>query len=385
MVQTVYFDNAATTFPKPEEVYLFTDKFYREYGVNVGRGQHKLAFTASNLVADTRLLLQNLFHCPNKKVVFTHTATEALNVILQGLSISDGYNIYLSPFEHNAVTRVIKHLQSIYKLNIHILKVDRGTLTYDLEKIKYQFAEYKPNIVVMSHASNVCGVVAPINEICNLSKVYDAINVIDMAQTAGLIDTDLSSDIIDFAVFAGHKTLYGPLGVAGFIGSEAVMPAPLLYGGTGIDSANQNLPETIPERYEVASPNIMAISGLNAALKWIEKVSVKSIFEKEKKNHRILLSILKKFGNVKIVSPTDEGLSIGVVSCVFDGYSSDSIGKILNEHDIAVRTGLHCAPFAHQFLGTFPSGTVRFSVSYFNDDSDFEKMQKVLEYIEENG
>lgn len=385
MVQTVYFDNAATTFPKPEEVYLFTDKFYREYGVNVGRGQHKLAFTASNLVADTRLLLQNLFHCPNKKVVFTHTATEALNVILQGLSINDGYNIYLSPFEHNAVTRVIKHLQSIYKLNIHILKVDRGTLTYDLEKIKYQFAEYKPNIVVMSHASNVCGVVAPINEICNLSKVYDAINVIDMAQTAGLIDTDLSSDIIDFAVFAGHKTLYGPLGVAGFIGSEAVMPAPLLYGGTGIDSANQNLPETIPERYEVASPNIMAISGLNAALKWIEKVSVKSIFEKEKKNHRILLSILKKFGNVKIVSPTDEGLSIGVVSCVFDGYSSDSIGKILNEHDIAVRTGLHCAPFAHQFLGTFPSGTVRFSVSYFNDDSDFEKMQKVLEYIEENG
>lgn len=385
MVQTVYFDNAATTFPKPEEVYLFTDKFYREYGVNVGRGQHKLAFTASNLVADTRLLLQNLFHCPNKKVVFTHTATEALNVILQGLSISDGYNIYLSPFEHNAVTRVIKHLQSIYKLNIHILKVDRGTLTYDLEKIKYQFAEYKPNIVVMSHASNVCGVVAPINEICNLSKVYDAINVIDMAQTAGLIDTDLSSDIIDFAVFAGHKTLYGPLGVAGFIGSEAVMPAPLLYGGTGIDSANQNLPETIPERYEVASPNIMAISGLNAALKWIEKVSVKSIFEKEKKNHRILLSILKKFGNVKIVSPTDEGLSIGVVSCVFDGYSSDSIGKILNEHDIAVRTGLHCAPFAHQFLGTFPSGTVRFSVSYFNDDSDFEKMQKVLEFIEENG
>jgi len=382
--KTVYFDNAATTFPKPEEVYIFMDKFYREYGVNVGRGQHKLAFTASNLIAETRILLQDLFHCPNKKVVFTHTATEALNIILQGLPIGDNYNIYLSPFEHNAVTRVINYLQSIYKLNIHTLMVDKTTFTYDLEKIKYQFTENKPNIVVVSHASNVCGVVAPIDDICVLSKAYDAINIIDMSQTAGLIDTDLSSDAFDFAVFAGHKTLYGPLGIAGFTCSGAVKPAPLLYGGTGVDSANQNLPETIPERYEVASPNIIAISGLNAALKWIDKVSIKSIFEKEKKNHKRLLEVLRNFDNIKIVSPTNEDTAIGVVSCVFDGYSSDSIGQILTEHDIAVRTGLHCAPSAHQFLGTFPSGTVRFSVSYFNDDSDFEKLQEVLEYIEDN-
>lgn len=282
------------------------------------------------------------------------------------------------------MTRVLNYLQSIYKLNIHILKVDKATLIYDLEKIKYQFADYRPNIVVLSHASNVCGVVAPINEICNLSKVYNAINVIDMAQTAGLIDTDLSSDIIDFAVFAGHKTLYSPFGVAGFISSGKTMPKPLLYGGTGIDSANQSLPETMPERYEIASPNIMAISGLNASLRWIEKTSIRSIFEREKINHKKLLSVLKKFDNVRIVSPIDEDFSIGVVSCIFDDYSSDSMGRILNDHDIAVRTGLHCAPFAHHFLGTFPSGTVRFSVSYFNDDSDFEKLQKVLMYIEEN-
>lgn len=384
MNKTVYFDNAATTFPKPEEVYIFMNKFYRKYGVNVGRGQHKLALTASSLVTDTRLLMQNLFHCPNKKVVFTHTATEALNIILQGLPIGDHYNIYLSPFEHNAVTRVINHLQSIYKINIHTLMVDRTTLTYDLEKIKYQFTENNPNIVVVSHASNVCGVVSPIDEICNLSKLYDAINVIDMSQTAGLIDTDLSSDSFDFAVFAGHKTLYGPLGIAGFICSGAVKLAPLLYGGTGIDSANQSLPETIPERYEVASPNITAISGLNAALKWIDKVGIKSIFEKEKKNNKRLLEVLRNFDNIKIISPTNEDIAIGVVSCVFDGYSSDNIGQILTEYDIAVRTGLHCAPSAHQFLDTFPSGTVRFSVGYFNEGSDFEKLQEVLEYIEDN-
>lgn len=384
MNKSVYFDNAATTFPKPEEVYIFMDKFYREYGVNVGRGQHKLAFTASNLIAETRILLQDLFHCPNKKVVFTHTATEALNIILQGLPIDDNYNIYLSPFEHNSVTRVISYLQSIYKLNIYTLLLDKTTFTYDLEKIKYQFAENKPNIVVVSHASNVCGVVAPIYDICVLSKPYEAINIIDMSQTAGLIDTDLSSDAFDFAVFAGHKTLYGPLGIAGFTCSGKVKPAPLLYGGTGVDSANQSLPETIPERYEVASPNIMAISGLNAALKWIDKVGIKSILEKEKINHKRLLEVLRNFDNIRIVSPTNEDTTIGVVSCVFDGYSSDSIGQILTEHDIAVRTGLHCAPSAHQFLGTFPSGTVRFSVSYFNDDSDFEKLQEVLEYIEDN-
>jgi cysteine desulfurase family protein len=381
--KTVYFDNAATTFPKPEEVYIFMDKFYREYGVNVGRGQHKLACIASNLVADTRLLLQNLFHCSNKKIIFTHTATEALNVILQGLPISNHYNIYLSPFEHNAVTRVVNYLQSIYKLSNHTLAVDKATLTYDLEKIKYQFLDSKPNIVVLSHASNVCGVVAPINSLCALSKSYNAINIIDMSQTAGLIDTDLGSDAIDFAVFSGHKTLYGPLGIAGFICSGAMKPAPLLYGGLGIDSANQSLPETIPERYEVGSQNILAISGLNAALKWIDKVDIKSVFRREKINHKKLLAVLTKFDNIKIISPADEDSAIGVVSCVFDGYSSDSIGQILSDHDIAVRTGLHCSPLAHQFLGTFPSGTVRFSVSYFNCDSDFEKLQEVLGYIED--
>lgn len=378
-----YFDNAATTFPKPEIVYMFMNKFYRECGVNVGRGQHKLAFLASKMVLGTRELLLELFNCPNKKVVFTHSATEALNIILQGLLIKDNFNIYLSPFEHNAVTRVINYLKSIYRINTHILAVDRDILEYDLEKIKYQFADNKPHIVVVSHASNVCGVVAPINKICELSKKFDAITVIDMSQTAGLIDTNLNSATIDFAVFAGHKTLYGPLGIAGFICSNAIKLSPLLYGGTGVDSANQSLPDTIPERYEIASPNVMAISGLNAALKWIGEVGISTVFDKEKENHKKLLDVLKLFGNIKIVGSTSENTGTGVVSCIFDGYSSDNIGQILSENDIAVRTGLHCAPLAHQFLGTYPVGTVRFSISYFNNDRDFEKLTKVLEYIAE--
>lgn len=383
MDKLAYFDNAATTFPKPERVYEFTDSFYRSCGVNVGRGQHKLAAKASALVQETREMLLDLFHCPAKKIVFTHTATEALNLIIRGLQISNNYTVYISPFEHNAVTRVLTYLQGLYDIDIETLAVDKATMAYDFAKIKNQFAEKIPNWMIVSHASNVCGVVSPIKELCKLSKEFGAINIIDMCQTAGLIDTDLSSEDYDFAVFDGHKTLYSPLGVAGIVSGFKVKIEPLLYGGTGVDSANQSLPESVPERYEVASPDIMAIAGLNASLKWLKETSVTEVFEKEQDNYKKLISILSKYDNLKIISCKDAE-SVGVVSCVFDGYSSDNIGKILSDNDVAVRSGLHCAPFAHKFLGTFPAGTVRFSVSYFNTDEDFDILESALDYIEEN-
>ena len=184
-------------------------------------------------------------------------------------------------------------------------------------------------------------------------------------------------------MFAGHKTLYSPLGVAGVVSSFKIKPEPLIFGGTGVESANQALPETVPERYEVASPNIAAIAGLNASLKWIEKVGIDNIYLKEQENRSKLVDVLNRFSNVKVVE-AKESDAIGVVSCVFDGYSSDNIGQILSDQNVAVRTGLHCAPYAHKFIGTFPAGTVRFSVSYFNSDEDFEKLEAALEYIEEN-
>lgn len=378
-----YFDNAATTFPKPECVYAFTDKFYRECGVNVGRGQHKLASKASALVQETRDLILELFHCPAKKVVFTHTATEAINLVLRGLSINDKYTVYISPFEHNAVTRVLYHLQTMYDIQIETLSFDKTTMTYDVARIRNQFAEKKPNWMVVSHVSNICGVVSPIKELCRLSKEFGAVNVIDMCQTAGLIDTDLSGEDVDFAIFAGHKTLYSPLGVAGVISNFANKPKPLMYGGTGVESANQYLPESVPERYEIASPNIMAISGLNASLKWIKETGIENIFQKEQENHRRLVELLSEYENIKLIGISNSE-SIGVVSCLFEGYGSDSIGQILSEQNVAVRTGLHCAPIAHEFFGTFPMGTVRFSVSYFNTNEDFEVLKNALDYIEIN-
>lgn len=378
-----YFDNAATTYPKPESVYDFTDRFYRECGVNVGRGQHKLASKASALVRGTRELILELFHCPAKKVVFTHTATEAINFVLRGLPVNNKYTVYISPFEHNAVTRVLYHLQSMYDIQVETLCFDKATMTYNFPRIRNQFAEKKPNWMVVSHASNVCGVVSPIKELCHLSKEFGAINLIDMCQTAGLVDADLSGEDIDFAVFAGHKTLYSPLGIAGVVSSFAIKPQPLLFGGTGVDSANQALPESVPERYEVASPDIAAIAGLNASLKWIKKTGIQNIYEKEQENYKRLVELLSRYENIKIIDTIDVK-SIGVVSCLFEGYGSDSIGQILSEQNVAVRTGLHCAPTAHKFIGTFPAGTVRFSVSYFNSDEDFDVLEAALDYIELN-
>lgn len=231
-----YFDNAATTYPKPECVYQAMDSFSRSCGVSLGRGQHKLSSKASYIADETRQLLLQLFHCENKEVVFTNTATEALNIILNGINIPKGVNIYISPFEHNAVTRTLNHLQSITEFNIIELNVNKDGFVYDMKAIEKQFESANPYSVIISHASNVIGTIAPIENIFLLAKKYNAITIADMCQTAGLIDTDISSNIYDCIVFAGHKTLYGPLGISGFIGRNVSMLSPLIYGGTGIES-----------------------------------------------------------------------------------------------------------------------------------------------------
>jgi selenocysteine lyase/cysteine desulfurase len=204
-----------------------------------------------------------------------------------------------------------------------------------------------------------------------------------MCQTAGLIDMNLSSNIYDFVVFAGHKTLYAAFGIAGFICNGDIKPKPLIYGGAGIDSANLDVPDTIPERYEVGSQNIMAIAGLYAALNWIKRTEIHSIFSKEKENYNKLISILNEFDNINIITPSKLSKLL-FVSCVFDNYNSDNIGQILIQQGIEVRTGLHCAPLAHKFLGTFPEGTVRFSVSYFNTEDDFIMLSRALSFIYDN-
>lgn len=378
-----YFDNAATTFPKPETVYETMDKFYRTYGVNAGRGMFREASVANNLISETRQLMLDLLHATSDyDCIFTSSATEALNVILQGMSWSEGMVVYITPFEHNAILRTLKYLENEY--GIVIKELTPKEFIYDISEIKQTFSQNVPNVVVMSHASNAFGFINPIKEIFKLAKEFGATTVCDMAQTAGLIDTDIVENKIDYAVFAGHKTLYGPFGVAGYITNTKCKLKPLIYGGTGIDSKNPYMPEEIPTKYEAGSHNIYAIAGLNAALKWLNSIGIANVWKREQNHTQKALEIILKHKNIKVIRCPDESKNIGVISCVFDGYSSDNIGQVLSENEIDVRTGLHCAPRAHEFFKTAPNGTVRFSLSYFTNDKDLKKLEEILNYIEEN-
>lgn len=378
-----YFDNAATTYPKPEVVYTSMDKFYRLNGANAGRGRYNLAQSANALIGETRALVQELLHCPAKQVVFTPTATIALNIITQGLICKGAKTIYISPFEHNAVTRTLHHFEEAGTISVHQLTVSQD-FKYDLDRMRYQFESECPDLVIMSHASNVLGLIAPVTEICSLAKKFGATTVIDMAQTAGLVDCNLGLNVFDFAVFAGHKTLYGPTGISGFIMEPAIDLPPVLFGGTGFESANQNMPQSLPERYEMGTMNISGIAGLNAALKWGLDQGIETIWQKEQEHRNKLIALLQEYWFIKIVGNYPGCNYVGIVSCLVEGISSDSAGEIFDRCGIAVRTGLQCAPLAHQFIGTHPAGTIRFSVGYFTSEDDFEELRQALDYIEEN-
>ncbi len=378
-----YFDNAATTFPKPEAVYTFMSDFYRSNGASAGRGNYGASLSAGALIAETRQLLQELLHCQAKQVVFTPTATIALNIVLQGLVKMGVKEVYISPFEHNAVTRTLHAFEVSGQINVHKLVVSES-MVYDLERIRYQFEEKRPDLIVVSHASNVFGLISPVEEIFRLGKQFDAYTVVDMAQTAGLVDCNVGSNVIDFAVFAGHKTLYGPTGISGFMMKPEIKLPAVIFGGTGYESANQDMPLSLPERYEMGTMNLIGVAGLHAALKWINDISISSLREKESHNRQRLLEILDDYWFIKVVGNFPKNEYVGIVSCLIDGISSDSAGKIFDKVGIAVRTGLQCAPLAHEFAGTYPAGTIRFSVSYFTTEQDFQELISALDHIEEN-
>ena len=378
-----YFDNAATTYPKPECVYTDMDHYYRDNGTSAGRGNYKKAISTNQLIRDTRQRIQSILKCPAKQVVFTPTATIALNIIIQGLLQGENKIVYITPFEHNAVTRTLHPYESSDKAKVLQLKVN-SQLQYDLDGIAQQFDECPPDLLIMSHASNVCGLIAPVEELSVLAKRYGATVIVDMAQTAGLIPCNIGLETIDFAVFAGHKTLYGPTGVSGFVMKPDIELAPVLFGGTGFESANQDMPLSIPERYEIGTMNSLGIAGLNSALRWIEETGIERIKEQEQKKRLRLIEILSEYSFIRTVGIAEDNRYVGVVSVLIDGVSSDSCGSIFDRLGISVRTGLQCAPLAHQFLGTYPSGTVRFSVSFFTQENDFLELNQALSYIKEN-
>jgi len=376
----IYLDNAATTFPKPDCVYEAMDKMNREGAVNAGRGSYKAAREASKFIEETKNLLRKLVHADiSASVVFGPSVTIAMNQIVNGLNLRNNAVVYVSPYEHNAVARTVYELSK--KKNLIIKEIPlKSNLEIDLEKMKYEFIKDKPEALFCTHVSNVTGYILPIKEIFEESKKYGCINVLDSAQSMGLIEIRADLLKVDLIAFAGHKTLYGPFGIGGFINVSGISLEVFVCGGTGSDSLNLEMPDGNETRYEAASSNIVAIAGLNAALKDIQQ---KSCLEHEKILSNHLIEKLSPIKDVQMYLPEDKNKHIGIVSFTVNGFNSNDIGVILDEDfNIAVRTGYHCAPYIHKYLkdtGTF--GTVRVGVGQFTTIEEIDKLVEALEEL----
>lgn len=380
----IYFDNAATTFPKPECVYMAVDEAQRKFAVNAGRGTYKLSHKATMMIDSTRRKIAELTKCDNiNKVIFSPSATIAMNQVIGGLKWNENINVYVSPFEHNAVARPLKYMSDKYGFQIQILPFDSETQELDEEKMCNMFALKHPDIVFVNHISNVTGLVLPIEIIFDSAKKYDAITILDASQSLGLLDVDLRKVKADFTVFAGHKNLYGHFGVGGFISSGNFPLEKFLCGGTGSDSLNLNMPESMPTGYEPASHNIIAMAALNSSLDWIVEAGVKSIYSHKKELTDYAVSNLKELKKIKIYLPTDIDKHISIISITHTEYSPDELAEILDaDFDIAVRSGYHCAPFVHNLIRTVDThGSVRISIGYFNNKSEIDALVKSLEEI----
>lgn len=378
----VYLDNAATTFPKPESVYAAMDKINREGSVNAGRGSYKLAQNASELIVDTKMKIRQLVHLDiSAAVIFSPSITIAMNQIISGLHLRENAVVYVSPYEHNAVARSLFKLSKEIALVIKELPLD-DNLEIDVEKMKYEFSKDKPDAVFCTHVSNVTGYILPIKEIFAEAKKHGSINVLDSAQSMGLIE--LRADLIDVDLigFAGHKTLYGPFGIGGFINVSGVDLDTFIAGGTGSDSLNLEMPSGKESKFEAASTNIIAVAGLNAAL---VNLNQKEHLAYEQELTSYLIKKLSLIKGIKLYLPGSTEKHVGIVSFTLDDMNSEDVGIILDEDfNIAVRTGYHCAPYIHKYLRDERFlGTIRVGLSQFTTKSDIDQLIDALEEIKE--
>lgn len=380
----VYLDNAATTFPKPECVYLEMDKTNRCYAVNAGRGSYKLARKASAIISETKKMMRELIHADiSADVIFSPSITVAFNQIIKGIEIKESSIIYISPYEHNAVARTIHMLEKMdKKVTVKLLPVNEITYEIDIDKMKYEFSKDKPDFVFCTHISNVIGYILPIEEIFDAAKNYNSITVLDTAQSLGLLPVDVKKINVDIIAFAGHKTLYGPFGIGGFINITGVPINTVITGGTGSNSLDLDMPEDSEGKYEAASCNIVAVAGLKAALTVLDQ---KANYEKEKILGDYLISQLNGLNKVKMFLPGNIKNHISIVSFIYDGITSEDVGMILDEDfDIAVRTGYHCSPFIHSIIKDEKSlGTVRIGIGQYTTKEDIDLLIEALKHLED--
>jgi cysteine desulfurase family protein len=368
----VYADNAATSFPKPKEVAMAMHDYIDNIGGNVGRGTYESAYEAGRIVFETRELLCELFNFNNPlNVVFTSNITESLNTLIKGY-LKAGDHVVVTSMEHNAVMRP---LSSAALGDIKVTKVQcNSDGTLNIEDFKKSLS-INTRLVVMTHASNVCGTIMPVEFISEICKNLSIPFILDSAQSAGVLGIDMKGLHLSALPFTGHKGLMGPQGIGGFIISDdfAGKIRPLKEGGTGSFSEHEIQPETLPDKFECGTLNVPGIFGLNASLKFIKKTGIEKIREHESRLSSIFLEKVLNIDDILLSGTTDLAKRTSVFSLNFKNFDNAEIAFMLDrDFGIMTRVGLHCAPSAHKTLGTFPGGSVRFSFGYFSTESHID-------------
>lgn len=367
----IYLDYAATSGRKPEAVYEASDRVMREVSGNPGRSGHKISLEAGAIVAEARLLCSRLFHAPaSETIAFGVNTTEALNLGILGM-VEKGDHVITSSLEHNSVARPLEHLKDE---GVEVTKI-RADLENGVDPDAVE-AAIKDNtkLVVMTHISNVTGTVNDIAAIGDVCRRHGVTFLVDAAQSAGVRPIDVQAMKIDMLAFPGHKCLYGPQGTGGLYISPEVDLRPLLTGGTGTQSELLHQPVSRPERYESGTLNVPGLAGLARGVDFILKTGVDAIEEKEYELTARLISGIRQYDNITIWGPQTAKNRAAVLSITIDGYEPQDISIYLDQiFDIAVRSGLHCAPNAHETLGTLDKGgTVRISPGYFTTEEEID-------------
>lgn len=369
---TLYLDNAATSFPKPEAVCTAVDQTLRLGAANPGRGGYRLSLEAGRMVLAARSAAARLVGMPDPaRIIFVANATEALNLALFG-ALSSGDRVVTTSMEHNAVVRPLRALAD---RGVEVVKVPAGPDGFVAPDEIRRACTPGTRMVAMTHCSNVTGTLQAIEEIGPWCRSRGILFLVDAAQSAGLFPIDVIAMGIDLLAVPGHKAIMGPPGTGFLCVGEGVQLAPLLYGGTGTRSISDEQPEELPERLESGTLNVVGLAGLHAALEFSHEIGLNRFRAHERDLLRQLMEGLRRLPSVRLFGPADPGQHGGALSFTLEGLDPAAVGfRLDNEFDIGVRVGLHCAPEAHRTIGTFPEGTIRVSPGWFNTPDDIDRL-----------
>ncbi|MBN2088549.1 aminotransferase class V-fold PLP-dependent enzyme [candidate division KSB1 bacterium] len=380
----IYFDNTATSFPKPPGVAAAMMQFMDKIGANPGRAGHRLAIESGRIVYATREAIAELFQAPDPlRIVFTANVTEALNLALCGL-LKAGMHVVTSSMEHNSMMRPLRCLEQ-KGVELTVVQCDsQGAL----EPAHIESAIQSNTVMIaINHASNVVGTILPISEIGQIARKHNLLFLVDTAQTAGVLPINMEKDNIDLLGFTGHKSLYGPMGTGGLIIGKRVdldTFEPMKSGGTGSHSEHEQQPKFLPDKFESGTLNVVGLAGLNASVRWLLEQGIDLVRPHEIQLAKHLLEGLESINGVQIYGQQEPAKRIATISFNIVGKAPSEIGLRLDEDfDVLCRVGLHCSPASHKTIGTFPTGTVRFGMGIFNTLEEVDRAIAAVQQLTE--